>query len=139
MKRAAFTLIELMIVIAILGIGLHSMYLGFPTLFKGHELRQKIVEENASLTLAYGMIRSCLKNCRRIATIAEGRIVFDNDQYIAVENFGKDLRVNGSLLQLAGRASITEVEHVSDTMFITRVNTGNGVVRVIWKAGVANE
>jgi len=139
MNSKAFTLIELMIVIAIMGIALFSLYLGFPALFGGIDRHQQMVEENTGLTLAYGMISNCLKDCRRISSVADGRILFDNDQYIALENFGKQLRVNGKVLPLVGRTCISEIEHVSDTMFITRVDTGFDVIRVIWQTGVGNE
>ena len=139
MNRNAFTLIELMIVVAIMGIILIAMFPTLPALSDYSARHQKIIEENTSLTQAYNLIRSCLKDSQHIVKVADGRVLFDNDRYIAIEDFGQQLRVNGRVLRLAGRASISEIEHISDTMFITRVDTGIDSIRVIWKAGEAYE
>lgn len=139
MRKKAFTLIELMIVVAIISIATAGFYAGFPPLFDDLARYQTLIEENRSLTLVYGKIRDCLKKCRSIADVKEGRILFDNDNVIAVENFGQDIRVNGRLVKLKGRASISELEQVSDNMFITRVTTGHETLRILWKTGTANE
>ncbi|MBU1107170.1 MAG: prepilin-type N-terminal cleavage/methylation domain-containing protein [Candidatus Riflebacteria bacterium] len=139
MNRTAFTLIELMIVIAIMGVVFVGLYPAFPALSNYSARYQKTIAENTSLTLAYNLIRNCLKDSQRIVKIVDGRIFLDNDYYIAIENFGQQLRINGHVLKLAGRATISEIEHVSDTMFITRVNTGVDSIRVIWKVGVGYE
>lgn len=135
MKRNAFTLIELMIVIAIMGIMISAFYLDTPTLIGSLGQNQEVIEENRSLTLAYGLIRSCLKDCKRIVSVNDGRILFDNDNYIAIKNFGQQLQINGRTLQLAGRVSISEIEHIGDDMFMTRVNTGVDILQVLWKVG----
>jgi len=139
MKKKAFTLIELMIVVAILGIISFSFYSGFTPLFGDLERYQTLIEENRSLTLAYGKISSCLKKCRQIAGVTDGRIVFDNDNVIAIENYGQHIRINGRLFRLNGRASISAIELISDTMFITRVTTGGESLRILWRTGAANE
>jgi len=139
MKRTGFTLIELMIVVAILSILTSGFFVAFPHLFKDMDMSQAMIEENRSLTLAYGKIRDCLKKCRRIANVADGRILFDNDHVIAIEDFGQQLRVNGRLIKLQGRASISDIEYVSDTMFITRVAAGGQSLRILWKTGAADE
>lgn len=139
MNKKAFTLIELMIVVAIIGIIVTTFHLHPPFLIGSLNRNQEIIEENRSLTLAYGLIRNCIKDCRRIVSVSEGRILFDNDSYIAIENFGTLVRVNGKTLQLAGRASISEIEHINDDMFMTRVNTGMDVLQVLWKAGESFE
>jgi len=129
----------LMIVIAIISIATSGFFIGFPHLFEDIDRYQTMVEENRSLTLAYGKIRNCLKKCKRIERVEAGRVLLDNDCVIAIENFGQQLRINGRVIKLNGRASISEIEHVSDTMFMTRVMTGGENLRILWKTGVANE
>lgn len=139
MNKKAFTLIELMIVIAVLSIATAGFYGSFSPHFNDLERNQTLIEENRSLTLAYGKISSCLKKCRQIAGVTDGRILFDNDNVIAIENYGQHIRINGRLLKLQGRASISEIELISDTMFITRVTTGGENLRILWRVGATNE
>lgn len=139
MNKRAFTLIELMIVAALLSITLVSLYPAFPALFSQIERYEDIIAENRELTLAYRMISGCLKKCQRIESVSGGEIVFDNGSSITIENFGQRLRVNDRLVNLSGRAAITEIVQVGDSMFTTRVNTGNESLLVLWKAGVVHE
>jgi prepilin-type N-terminal cleavage/methylation domain-containing protein len=138
-RKKAFTLIELMIVVAIISIATAGFFVGFPPLFDDLSRYQALIEENRSLTLAYGKIRNCLKKSRQIARVVDGRIIFDNNNEIAIENFGKQIRVNGRIFLLKGRASISEIEQISDTMFMTRVDAGNEKLRILWRTGESNE
>ncbi len=135
MNKSGFTLIELMIVVAVLSILTSGFFIAFPHLFESMDRHQAMVEENRSLTLAYGKIRDCLKKCSRIANVVDGRIIFDNDQEIVIEDFGRQLRINGRVVKLKGRASISDIEHVSETMFTTRVFAGGESLRILWRTG----
>ncbi len=139
MKKAGFTLIELMIVIAIMGIALSYIYPGMQAIFIEDRHHAKVLRDAASLTSLYGLVSTELKLCRRVETADENGVRFDNNRSIVVLDGGREIRIGKKHIRLDGGARCWGCEKVDDRTFSLQVKNGKDDIRVIWRTGAGND
>lgn len=135
MRNRAFTLIELMIVVAILAIALFHMFPAIKAMKDEAFFGQKHIAEAEELTRFFLHAKKELKNARKIVDLNMARVLFDNDLTIGFSSNGKSLSVGNIEFKLPGKAKITNLQPLGETAFMTDVFTGADTVKVIWKVG----
>lgn len=135
-QKKGFTLIELMIVIAVLGI----MIFNFPhleTVMTGQsKLVQETIDESRSLTMLYIAIKEVLKDKNAsIAQCRRGVLLLDNDVQITVADEGKIVKVGQREIRLGGQARFSGFRKIDDKTVMTLVNTGKDNIVVYWRIG----
>lgn len=133
MKRRAFTLIELMIVCAVLGIAFYYFLPATIHLKLQQQRSQMILEELGALNKAFVLIKQELAKSTRIINHDMSRVILDNDGLIAFEKGGKALVAGNNYLPLPGRVKIYDLQPISARSFSTQINTGADSIRVIWR------
>lgn len=134
--KKGFTLIELMIVVAVMGV----MLLDFPhleTIMTGQsKLVQETIDESRSLTMLYTAIKEALKDKNvSIAQCRRGVLLLDNDVRISVANDGKIVKVGQREIRLGGLARFSGFRKMDDKTVMTLVNTGRDDIVVYWRIG----
>lgn len=138
MSKRAFTLIELMIVVAVLGIALLCIYPSLGALFKQGKLGQQMIDEAGSLTTAYAAIKAELVKCSVIVDCDFDRVLFNDDHVIRVSRTGQKIVVGNKEYQLKGRARIKDLLAIDNKSFSTVVFTGSDKITVVWRVGEEN-
>lgn len=138
MSKRAFTLIELMIVIAVLGIGLLCIYPSIGALVKQGKLGQQLIDEAGSLTGAYAAIKTELAKCSVIVDCDFDRVLFNDDHVLRVARTGQKIVVGNKEYRLKGRARIKDLLAIDNKSFSTVVYTGSDKITVIWRVGEEN-
>ncbi len=133
MKRRAFTLIELMIVCAVLGIALYYFLPAVRHLRFQQQRSQMILDELRALNKAFVLIEQELAKSTRIINFDMSKVVMDNDGFVAFEKGGKALVAGNYSLPLPGRVRIFDLRPINARSFSTQVNTGADSIRVIWR------
>lgn len=138
MNKRAFTLIELMIVIAILGILMSGIYKSFAALSDESKYNRRLIDETTSLTVAYAAIKSELGKCTEIIDCDFDRVLFNDDHGIKIARNGKTVTVGNKEIKLIGNARIRDLIALDSRSFSTEVATGRDKITVIWRTGGEN-
>lgn len=136
MKKQGFTLIELMIVVAILGIAFHNIFPGLQSMLLQDKQQQKALHDAAGLTRLYGLITLELRLCGAVENADEKGVVFANNRAIKVLDEGKTIFVGKKMVKLEGRSRIWGFEKIDERTFSSQVNNGIDEIRVIWRTGL---
>ncbi len=135
MNKKAFTLIELMIVVAILAIALFHMFPVVKAMKDEALYGQKHIAEAEELTRFFLHVKKELKTARKIVDLDMARVLFDNDLSIKFSSSGKSLSIGNVVFKLPGMAKIGNLQPFGETAFMTDVFTGADTVKVLWKVG----
>lgn len=135
MRKSGFTLIELMIVTAILSIILHLMFPVIKAMAKESDYGQRQIYEAEMLTRFFLELKKELKQATTITDLGMTKVIFDNDLSFRFSGNGKTAFVGNREFRFPGRARITSLMPVDETHFITEIFTGADTVKVFWKVG----
>ncbi len=137
--RKGFTLIELMIVIAVLGILLHSIYPGLKAAIMLERHGARYIKDCSELTSLYSLIKAELPLCGNVARADENGVEFDNDRKIRVLNGGRAVQVGSRLVKFEGGARCWGFEKIAKNAFSTQIRNGADNIRVVWQTGADHE
>lgn len=139
MNRRAFTLIELMIVVAILGIALCDLYPSIETMWRQNRRERDNMRDTGALTRAYALIKAELRQCADVSYADENGVLFADDRSIKIFDAGKTVVIGKKVIKFAGRARIWGFEKIDARTFSSEVHIGNDDIRVVWRTGADNE
>ncbi|MDD3146563.1 MAG: prepilin-type N-terminal cleavage/methylation domain-containing protein [Candidatus Riflebacteria bacterium] len=135
MKRSGFTLIELMIVIAVLSIAMSYIFPGLQAVILEEKHHTKVLRDAASLTTLYGLMSTELKFCSAVESADEKGVRFDQNRAIIVHDGGRRIQIGKRHIRLDGGARCWGFEKVDDRTFSTQIKNGHENIRVIWRTG----
>jgi prepilin-type N-terminal cleavage/methylation domain-containing protein len=138
-RREGFTLIELMIVIAVLGILLNSIYPGLKAsiMLERHSARH--IKDCSELTSLYSLIKAELPLCGNVVRADENGVEFDNGRKIKVLHGGRAVQIGSRTVSLEGGSRCWGFERVDKKAFSTQIKNGAENIRVIWLAGATHD
>jgi len=135
MKKTGLTLIELMIVVAIMSIALDLMFPVVKSMFNESDYGQRQINEAESLTRFFLELKKELKKTTKIVDLGMTKVLFDNDISFRFSGNGKTAFVGNQEFKFPGRARINALMPVDDSHFVTEIFTGADNVKVFWKTG----
>lgn len=139
MNRNGFTLIELMIVVAILGILLGS----FPQLLTFYSrnlgLNDIKLESNRAQNVVFYCMKQFLKRSRVIKSVEVDSVTFDDDSSIKIDKT-KSLIIfkNGkfkNIVKMGKYMSFSKFKRIDYYTFGSYLTLGNNVLPVFWRVG----
>ncbi len=137
MKRTqhGFTLIELMIVIAIMGIVVTSIYPSLMTMIVQDRQQNAILHDAAGLTRLFGLFKNELKQPVSVVSADEKGVRFSDDRAIEVLNGGRAVKIGQAVVRLEGGARCWGFEKIDDRTFSSQIKNGQDRLRAIWRTG----
>ncbi len=137
MKRTGFTLIELMIVVAVLGILFKSIYPGLQAILDQNRHQEAVLHDSAGLTRLYGLMKAELRLCQTVESADEKGVRFAGNRSIDIIDGGRQIRVGQKLIRLEGGARCWGFEKVDERCFSSQIRNGPDDIRVIWRTGAS--
>lgn len=135
MKKQGFTLIELMIVVAVLGIAFQFLYPGLEIMIFQDQLQHKILQDSAGLTRLYGLITTELRQCGEVEYADEKGVSFVGGRSLKVFDSGKTIQVGLKRIKLEGHARFWGFERIDARTFSSQIKNGGEEFRAIWRTG----
>jgi len=130
-----FTLIELMIVIAIMGIVVTSIYPSLLTMIVQDRQQNAILHDAAGLTRLFGLFKTELKQPVTVVAADEKGVRFSDNRAIEVLNGGRAVKIGRSVIRLEGGARCWGFEKIDDRTFSSQIKNGPDRIRAIWRTG----
>lgn len=137
MKRTekGFTLIELMIVVAIMGIVVTSIYPSLLTMIVQDRQQNAVLQDAAGLTRLFGLFKTELKQPVLVVSADEKGVRFSDDRAIEILNGGRAIKIGHSVVRLEGGARCWGFEKIDDRTFSSQIKNGPDRIRAIWRTG----
>ena len=139
MKRSGFTLIELMIVIALLSITMSYLYPAMQSVVQQDHHQQLVLKDAATLSSLYGLLTQELRLCKNVVAADENGVRFSDDRAIKVLDGGKSIVVGTRVIKLESGARVWGFEKVDERTFSTQIRNGSDKIRVLWRTGADYE
>ncbi|HNX76503.1 MAG TPA: prepilin-type N-terminal cleavage/methylation domain-containing protein [Candidatus Rifleibacterium sp.] len=139
MKSSGFTLIELMIVIALLSITMTYLYPAMQSVVQQDRHQQFALKDAATLSNFYGLMTRELRLCQNVVSADEKGVRFSDDRAIKVLDGGKSIAIGTRVIRLESGARVWGFEKVDDRTFSTQIRNGSDKIRVLWRTGADHE
>lgn len=139
MKSSGFTLIELMIVIALLSITMTYLYPAMQSVVQQDRHQQLALTDAATLGNLYGLMTRELRLCENVVSADEKGVRFSDDRAIKVLDGGKSIAIGTRVIRLESGARVWGFEKVDDRTFSTQIRNGSDKIRVLWRTGADHE
>ncbi len=135
MNKKAFTLIELMIVIAIMSIAITFLHLGNSGFMKSFTQKSEIIKNNDNLASFYLYMKTQLKKCDSVIFADEYIVKFKPDITLRSLNNGHSVEFNDKLFVFGNNYKIWGYEKVDENTFSMQFSSVNENIRVFWRVG----
>ncbi len=139
MKRRGFTLIELMIVVAILAIVMNYLYPAMQSVIIQDRRQAAILGDIYDLTTLYGILAAELRLCKKVVAADENGVRFDEDRIIRILDGGRLVKVGSRAFKLTSGARFWGCEKMDEHTFSAQIRNGAEDIRVIWRTGAEHE
>ncbi|MDD3000227.1 MAG: type II secretion system protein [Candidatus Riflebacteria bacterium] len=135
MNRRAFTLIEMMIVIALMAIIITFVHIGNTGFMTNISQKNEIIKNNDNLASFYLYMKTQLKNCDSVIFADEYIVKFKPDIVLRSLNNGHSVEFNDKLFVFGNNYKIWGYEKVDENTFSMQFSNVNENIRVFWRVG----
>ena len=135
MNKKAFTLIEVMIVIAIMSIVITFLHLGNSGFMKSFTQKSEIIKNNDNLASFYLYMKTQLNKCDSVTFADEYIVKFKPDITLRSLNNGHSVEFNDKLFVFGNNYKIWGYEKVDENTFSMQFSSVNENIRVFWRVG----
>lgn len=139
MNSKGFTLIELMIVIAILGIMMGS----FPQLLAFYSsnigINDKKIESNRAQTVFFYCMKQFLKKSRTIQSVKANSVTFNDNSSIEIDKTKKNVIFKNNestkIVRMGSNIIFSKFQQIDYYTFGSYLKLGDNLLPVFWRVG----
>lgn len=139
MSRKGFTLIELMIIIACLGVILGPFSQAFSFYAKNLRLNDRTLECNRAQTVVFYCMKQFLKSSSTIKTITDNSVTMKNNKKITIDKLKRVIIFTDgerkNVVRMGPALTFSKFVKTDYYTFGSYVTIGNIVVPMYWRVG----
>ncbi len=133
MNKKGYTLIELMIVIAIMGVIMTSLSLSDQNIKRTLRFKDEKFQQNKELLNFYSQLKKFTRGCNKVIIANERMVEFNDGNVMKSLHNGRKIMLNSKVFTFGKTVKIWGFEKYSENSFLMDFRIKNDRFNIVWR------